>query len=262
MSKELKVVTYNLWCVWSHPKHLNSFMHRAGMVYEKVKKEQPDIIGFQEVIAPQLEYLEAMMPDYLFVGQGRMTDFKGEGLYIAIKKSTLMLCGLDIFWISPQPYVPATRFEEQSEWPRICVDILVRHKETGKMFRVYDVHLDHIESPAKAKGMQVVLSKIGEDLQKIPAEVILLGDFNEEPDGLAITYINEYKDLTLVEATADIPGTWHDFGKLDPGKKIDYVFTSEGLADKIVKTEVWSDYRNGLYLSDHYPVSVVFILED
>ena len=261
MSKELKVVTYNLWCVWSHPKHLNSFMHRAGMVYEKIKKEQPDIIGFQEVIAPQLEYLEAMMPGYLFLGQGRMADFKGEGLYIAIKKSTLMLCGLDIFWISPQPYVPATRFEEQSEWPRICVDILVRHKETGKMFRVYDVHLDHIESPAKAKGMKVVLDKIAEDQKKVPAEIILLGDFNEEPTGLAITYIKENTELKLVEATAEIPGTWHEFGNLNPGLKIDYIFVSEGLADKVTSVGVWDDYKNGLYMSDHYPVVANFNLE-
>ena len=262
MSKEMKVVTYNLWCVWTPRTSINAFMHRAGMVYEKIKKEQPDIIGFQEVIAPQLEYLEAMMPDYLFVGQGRNEDFQGEGLYIAIKKSTLTLCGLDIFWISPEPYVPATRFETQSPYPRICIDILVRHKETGKMFRVYDVHLDHIESDAKAQGMQVVLDKIAEDKKKLPAETILLGDFNEQPDGLAITYINQYKDMKLVDVTAEIPATWHDFGKLNPGIKIDYIFTSEGLADKVQKVEVWDDYRNGIYLSDHYPVSAIINLED
>ena len=110
--------------------------------------------------------------------------------------------------------------------------------------------------------MQVVLDKIAEDKKKLPAETILLGDFNEQPDGLAITYINQYKDMKLVDVTAEIPATWHDFGKLNPGIKIDYIFTSEGLADKVQKVEVWDDYRNGIYLSDHYPVSAIINLED
>jgi endonuclease/exonuclease/phosphatase family metal-dependent hydrolase len=162
MKHEIKVVTYNLMCVWDHPKNIKGLTYRAGLVYAKIKKENPDIIGFQEVIAPQLEYLEHMFPEYLFIGQGRNADMMGEGLYIAIKKSVFMLCGMDVFWISPEPYVPATRFEEQSPYPRICVDILVRHKESGKMIRIYDVHLDHEESEAKAKGMKVVLDKISE----------------------------------------------------------------------------------------------------
>ncbi len=262
MSKELKVVTYNLWCVWKHPKHLNSFMNRAGMVYEKIKKEQPDIIGFQEVIAPQLEYLEAVMPDYLFLGQGRQEDFKGEGLYMAIKKSTLMLCGLDIFWISPEPYVPASRFETQSPYPRICIDVLVRHKETGKMLRVYDVHLDHIDdTDAKEQGMEVVLEKIAEDQKKLPAEVILLGDFNEQPDGRATRFLNNFEKIKLTDITSEIPYTWHGFGSPDPNLKIDYIFVSEKLVDTVQKVEVWDDYQNGLYFSDHFPVSAVFNLE-
>ena len=156
MKYEMKVVTYNLMCVWDHPKNIRGLTYRAGLVYSKIKKENPDIIGFQEVIAPQLEYLEHMFPEYLFIGQGRNADMMGEGLYIAIKKSVFMLCGMDVFWISPEPYVPATRFEEQSPYPRICVDILVRHRESGKMIRVYDVHLDHEESEAKAKGMKTI----------------------------------------------------------------------------------------------------------
>lgn len=254
---EMKVVTYNLMCVWSHPKNLKGLMQRAGLVYTKIKKESPDIIGFQEVIEPQLEYLEHMLPEYLFVGHGRNADMMGEGLYIAIKKSVFTLNGMDVFWISPEPYVPATRFETQSPYPRICVDILIRHKESGRLFRVYDVHLDHIESEAKAQGMQVVLDKITQDQHKIPAEIILLGDFNEQPDGLAITYINEYKELKLVDITSDIKVTAHDYKENVTDHKIDYIFTSEALAAEVEQVQTWTDNNNGIFLSDHYPVSAV-----
>ena len=152
---EMKIVTYNLRNQW-HRDEQNGFIHRVGLMYHVIEREQPDVIAFQEVMPRQLEVLEKIFPDYMFVGQGRDADLQGEALYTAIKKSTCQFCGMDIFWLSPQPYVPATRFETQSECPRICVDVLVRHKESGKMFRIYDVHLDHIESEAKAKGMKVV----------------------------------------------------------------------------------------------------------
>lgn len=262
MSKKLKVVTYNMWCVWAVRDNINAFVHRAGMIYDKVKKEQPDIIAFQEIIPQQLELLEKMFPEYAFYGQGRLENFDGEGLYVAVKKSELMICGLDIFWISPEPYVPATRFETQSPYPRICIDLLLRHKETGKMLRVYDVHLDHIESEAKAQGMQVVLEKIAEDKKKIPAEVILLGDFNELPTGPAISYIHACKDQKLVDITADIPVSYHGFSNPSMESKIDYIFTSEALAERVENVEIWNNKLNNIHLSDHYPVSAVINLED
>lgn len=262
MSKKLKVVTYNLWCAYAPRTNINAFVHREGLIYETVRREQPDIIAFQEVMPNELEVLEKLFPEYAFYGQGRMEDFLGEGLYIAVKKSELMLCGLDVFWISPQPYVPATRFEEQSEWPRICVNVLLRHKETGKMIRVYDVHLDHIESEAKAKGMKVVLEKIAEDKKKIPAEVILLGDFNELPTGPAISYIHACQDKKLIDVTADIPVSYHGFSDPSTESKIDYIFTTEGLADRVEEVKIWNTKLNNIHLSDHYPISAEFNLED
>ena len=253
---EVKIVTYNLRNQW-HRDEQNGFIHRVGYMYHVIEREQPDVIAFQEVMPRQLEVLEKIMPEYMFVGQGREADLQGEALYVAIKKSSCQFCGMEVFWLSPQPYVPATRFETQSECPRICVDVLLRHKESGKMFRVYDVHLDHIESEAKEQGMKVVLDKIAEDQEKMTCEAVLLGDFNEEPHGPAITCCHAYDKLKIVDITAEIPGTCHDFGRREP-YKIDYIFVTEGLAAKLVNVEAWTSVHSGIYLSDHYPVSAVF----
>ena len=254
---EMKIVTYNLRNQW-HRDEQNSFIHRAGLMYHIIEREQPDIIAFQEVMARQLEVLEKLYPGYLFVGQGRDADYQGEALYVAIKKSTFKFCGMEVFWLSPQPYVPATRFEEQSECPRICVDVLVRHRETGKMIRVYDVHLDHIGNGAKAQGMKVVLDKMAEDQTKTACEAVLLGDFNEEPDGPAVTYCHAYDKLKIVDITAHIPGTNHDFGRREEPNKIDYIFVTEGLAADVINVEPWTTVHSGIYLSDHYPVAATF----
>lgn len=274
MKKTITVVTYNLLCVYAIEDYRDSFIHREGLIYEAVKAENPDMIAFQEVMPEQLEVLEKLLPDYAFYGQGRLENFDGEGLYIAIRKQEFILCGLDSFWLSPKPYVPASRFEDQSEYPRICIDLLLRHKTTGKMFRVYNVHLDHIENAAKLQGMKVVLEKIKEDQKKIPAEVILMGDFNEVPTRAAIAAVCEEKIESsvgslekvvrekLVDITAAIPVSYHGFGNPENGCKIDYIFMTENLASKVENVKIWDLELNHIHLSDHYPISAVIELEE
>ncbi len=255
MSNQLKIVTYNLRNVW-WGDGANGFAHRAGFMYTVMEKEQPDIVAFQEVLDSQLKYLERMMPDYLFVGHGRDANLDGEGLYTAFKKDVFMLCGLDVFWISPKPYTPATVFEGLSPYPRICINTLLRHKDSGRMLHVYNLHLDYELGDAQAKAMAVVLDKMAEDQQKVPAECVLLGDFNDIPTGKAITYCRQYDKLKLVDITAELPISVHDYGKLPP-KKIDYIFTTKLLAERVEHVKLWDQEHSGIFLSDHYPVCAV-----
>ena len=44
----MKIVTFNLDCCWDGAEGINSFIHRAGMIYERINAEKPDIIAFQE----------------------------------------------------------------------------------------------------------------------------------------------------------------------------------------------------------------------
>lgn len=262
MKTKIHVVTFNLWCNYADPNNINTFIHREGMIYEIVKKENPDVIAFQEVVPEQLEVLERLFPEYTFYGHGRLEDFSGEGLYIAAKKAEFQLCSLDIFWLSPQPYVPASRFEFQSDCPRICIDLLLRHKKTGKMLRFYNVHLDHIGTKAKTQGMKVVLEKMTEDKAKLPAEIFLLGDFNEVPDSDTVRAIREYKEEKLIDLTASIPVSFHNFSDPKAESKIDYIFTTENLASHVEKVKIWNVKLNNIHLSDHYPISVTIALED
>ena len=80
MKHEIKVVTYNLMCVWDHPKNIKGLTYRAGLVYAKIKKENPDIIGFQEVIAPQLEYFRAHVSGIFIHRSGSKCGYDGRRL--------------------------------------------------------------------------------------------------------------------------------------------------------------------------------------
>ncbi len=250
----VKIVSYNLRCCWKWTKEgINSFIFRAGLIYEKIGAEAPDIIAFQEVVPKQLELLSKMFPEYAFYGQGRDADFSGEGLYIAIRKENWDCISHETFWISPTPSIPASRFEIQSEYPRICVDAELRHKATGKILRIYDIHLDNISDEARILGIRCVAERIAAHNASCPRPFMLMGDFNAMPNTETIRFCNEDVTPNMTDITAHIADTYHGYGTVDD-EKIDYIYVSDEFQDAVLETGIWQTRYAGIYLSDHYPV--------
>lgn len=247
----MKIVSFNVRCSYDGDGS-NSFLHRAGLIYDKVAKELPDVIAFQEVTEPILNVMERLLPEYQFVGQFRNEDYAGEGVFTAIRKDTIALIGLETVWLSPTPYVAGSRYENQSICPRICVMTQLRHKTAGTLFRVFNLHLDHISDEARVLGMQSVMRFVEEYDAKRKLPVVILGDFNARPESKTIAFCEQYPGIR--EVTNEIPGSFHGFGKRNPPVKIDYIYLSEKLADCVEKTEAWQDVHEGIYLSDHYPL--------
>lgn len=255
MANKLKIVTFNIRCVYNAPVDgINSFIHRAGMIRDKIANEKPDVVAFQEVTPEILSLLKIVMPEYSFHGHGRLRDLSGEGLYTAVRKDTASVIGMESFWISPEPNVPESRFAEagQSECPRICVTTTVKHEKSGKLLRVYNVHLDHVA--ARVEGAKCVLSAIKADRKKADLSVVLLGDFNDYPESRPIRLCE--KELT--DITKEFSLTWHDFGRRKGECKIDYIFLSEDLVSSVNRVSLWKDHANGIWLSDHYPICATF----
>ena len=216
----------------------------------------PEIIAFQEVVVKQQEILEKLLPEYLFVGSDRDDSAKTEGLFTAIRKDAVALCGMEVFWLGPDPYDPATRFEGQSVHARICVETLLKLKATGKLLRVYNVHTDHMSETVAVRGLECVLSKVTENRKKLPADTVILGDMNAEPEEGITDAVAAYRDLPLYEATETISYTFHNYGRCVPPIKIDYIFISEDLKAAVKNVSLWEDEKNGIWLSDHYPVAM------
>lgn len=249
----MKVVTWNLRSVYIGDG-INGFIHRAGMICKKILDEMPEVIAFQEVIEPTLPVMERMLPEYLFVGHFRNADYGGEGVFTAIRKDCVQLLGSEVIWISPTPYVAGSRFENQSPCPRVCLMTQLRCKETGKIFRVFNLHLDHESEEARVEGMKCVCNFIKEYNDKIEYPLFLLGDFNASPDSEVHKVCNNFGGLS--ELTGHIKNTFHNFGGDvgAPFRKIDYIYVSDELKSEIKKTEAWEDVIEGIYLSDHYPI--------
>jgi endonuclease/exonuclease/phosphatase family metal-dependent hydrolase len=247
----VKIVTFNLRCQWINDG-INGFIHRAGFIYDKVRKELPAVICFQEVIPASLELLKKMLPEYEFFGQYRSKNYDGEGLFTAVLKDGFECVAFETFWLSPTPYVAGSRFEKQSECPRVCIMTKIRNKATGELFRTFNVHLDHVSDEARVLGLDCVVDFINSYNQKQALPVVLLGDFNAFPDSETIKHCEACGFLK--ELTKEVCGTFHGFGQTS--QKIDYIYTTEEFALRCESAKKWEDVHEGIFLSDHYPVCV------
>lgn len=249
----IKVFTYNLRV--DVPRDgANSFTNRRDFIRAHFPAYQADLVGFQEAAPHMRRWLMETFPDYEICGVGREADLQGESNPIAYRRDKFDLVGLEQFWLSDTPDTPGSRFvTDQSRCPRICTVATLFHRETGKLLRYYNTHLDHEGPTAQAQGLSLILARMAADYARRPMPVILTGDFNAYPDSLVYKSAKGFTGCgpALEDVTQNVGGTFHNFGKLDPAEKIDYIFTNLPCTQPAFLAD---DQENGVYLSDHYPV--------
>lgn len=251
----MKIVSYNLR--YDTPQDgEQQFIHRLPYVLARIKEEAPDVIGFQEALQHMREALRDGLDEYYIVGGGRDADRFGESSIIAFRKEKYNLNECDTFWLSPTPYVPGSRFpEDQSTCPRACTMISLTDTKTGKTFAVYNLHTDHEGVIARKRSSEELLERIRADKARRDLPFLMTGDFNALPDAEEIKILKEAGLRDLAEGCG---GTFHGFGKFgeDFGNtknyKIDYIFAPSEVKSK--GSRLWKEKRDGLFLSDHYPV--------
>ena len=244
----ISIVTFNLRMDNRHDGE-NYFFNRSPFILNTIRQKKPDIICFQEATVRILEWLRANLTEYTVAGIGRGKDFSDEANPVAFRKDRFELFGLDQFWLSPTPHVPGSRYPNQSPCPRICVTATLRPVGEGRLIRIYNTHLDHVSQQARSDGMSSILQRIREDAAAFPTPLLLTGDMNADPTEPCIC---EAIASGLTDFTASIPTTFHNFGRMQEFCKIDYVLANDDC--KLCGVNVWDFTKDGLYLSDHYPV--------
>ncbi len=255
--QNFQIVTFNLRYLWDGDG-VNSFVHRGALILEKIRAEMPDVICFQEAVDKNIEFLNSNLYEYNFVHAHRSAKYTGEGVAIAYKRSRFNLFSLDAFWLSDTPEIAGSRIEGQTSCPRICQCALLQEKSSGKLFRVINVHLDYGNDEVEAKEMAQIIAYLSDKNAVLEVPFFVLGDFNSKPDTKAIALCKESSAPKMVELTEKITHTCHDFGRYAENYKIDYIFTDEKTAKIPHTVERWEECLNGIYLSDHYPISAKF----
>ncbi len=253
MSK-LKIVSFNIRSDY-YGDGKNCFPSRAGHIFEKIEKEMPDIIGFQEVCEPHYHFLKRYLTGYTVIYNGRNEKFETEGAAFAFRNDTTELMKLDFFWYSETPNTPGSRYSNQSPHPRICQIGMFKVKGLSTPVWVYNNHLDYQNEEVVLLSAKQLMSRVEADNKIYPYPLFILGDFNSEPQTSGIKYFNSYAGLPVKDLTDKIKTTFHNYTpETFKPFKIDYIFTKKADANREHSVTVWDDSRAGIFLSDHYPV--------
>lgn len=244
----MKIVTFNLRTDVRVDGE-NRFAFRKGIILDKLHEEAPDVVGFQEMAPAMADFLSRYLErTYTLVGCGRKADFSCESCKIAFRRDKYELMFLETFWLSDTPYVPGSRFEVASEYPRVCTHIILRPLDGGTPFHVYNTHLDHISDEARTLGAQVIVRHMADDLERWDYPAALTGDMNAHPDSNAVRTFLTDEEVRLENQTPDFPASYHGYGTANE-PQIDYIFTTGFNATQ--PPVAWGMTRYGKYLSDH-----------
>ncbi|MFT5261014.1 MAG: endonuclease/exonuclease/phosphatase family metal-dependent hydrolase [Saprospiraceae bacterium] len=235
---------------------LDDWTPRREAVTKVINQIDADIIAFQEMETfaggefndqnIQLEWILKNAPHYSPAAVGNPEEYPSTQP-ILYKTAILEPQQQGFFFFSK---TPDTIYSEQwnGGYPYFCSWVLFEHKETNKQFYVYNVHNDYRSYRNRLKTSKLIVERV--DKIKGETPVIVLGDFNEFV-GLKTMNILEQSGLHIAEPT----GSTNRILGFSFLPAIDHFLASDKATFKQA-VKVWSGKIDGVYPSDHYPLSV------
>ena len=253
---EIKIMSFNVRYKNNHDEQ--SWDIRLKRIVPLIKNAAPELIGFQEVLHPQLLDLAGSFDEYGHAGAGREDGkTKGEYALIFFKKSRFDLLDSGTFWLSETPETPS--FGWDAVCIRICTWVRLADKITGKEFYHFNTHIDHVGKKARLKGAEMIRAAVlGKN-----APAVITGDFNSfegSPVYKIMTGEGLYDAKYAAESTMS-HGTANAFIVMDISafSPIDYIFFAGG-GFSVKSYKVLVNGQEGEFSSDHYPVLVEFLM--
>jgi len=236
---------------------INRWDNRKEVFASQIKFYEPDILGIQESLPNQVNYLDTTLTNYKHIGIAREGLNKGESSSIFYNANRLAVSKQNTFWLSETPGKISKGWD--ASYLRVCTYALFVDKKTGKQFWVFNTHLDNNGIVARAKGVELILQTIDSvNTKKLP--VFLMGDFNSTPETDVIVNLrkkmNDSREVAVAKPFGPA-GTFNNFEFNKPVTMlIDYIFTSKSANVTVNKYAVLSDSYDLKYPSDHLPVFV------
>lgn len=260
-SEPLRVMSFNVRFGQANDGE-NHWDHRKSFLVDTIKAFSPDLLGTQETLKFQADYISENVEGYEYFGRSRMKT-PNEHCGIFYRKSRFTQLAGGHFWLSETPEVPESKSWDSS-LPRMVSWVLLNDKtnETGDPILFVNTHFDHKGVQARAESGKLIRQRI-ESLKHLADNpiVILTGDFNtdegsepyqallENNDWFTDTYREVHPERKPDECTFN---SW--IGRT-VGARIDWIFVDSRL--KVTEAEIVRTSRNERYPSDHYPVTAI-----
>ena len=153
---------------------------RRGAMVTLIREQKPEVIGTQELVKKQGDYLVSHLPGYTLFGKDRRGGHGDEHMGVLYDSARLKVLESGDFWLSDTPDVPGS-ITWGNLFPRMVTWALFQRQADGQRFYLFNTHLPYRDEdePRRVLGAKLIVSRLATLPKDIP--VVVTGDFNSEP---------------------------------------------------------------------------------
>ena len=242
---ELDIISFNIRCC--DDKNGNSIEERAPRLNKIISQYEPDLIGLQEYRPKWEEHIDKYFGDKYEVFAKYRAESEKEASPILWRKDKFECIKTGYFWLSDTPDVESKGWDERFDCFRMCVYVLLREKQSGKMFVFMNTHFG-IGDDGQIKSVKLI-EEYFKKFSSYPAFIV--GDFNMTPDCVGYAAMTDKFIDVNAATTNDLGITYHGYySEGINGMHIDYCFIDETIIP--VSQKIIDDTVDGMFPSDHY----------
>lgn len=246
----------------------NHWDRRKEFLLETIQNFDPDLLGTQETLGFQRDYLAEAMPGYGWLGVGRDDgQERGEMMALYFREERFEKLDGGHFWLSETPDVVGSKSWDSS-LPRMVTWVKLRDKraEDAPPILFLNTHFDHRGREARLESSRLIRRKV--ESMGEGCRVIVAGDFNagegsppyqalfDESEGMESPLVDTYR--VIHPERGDHEGTFSGFvATATRGPRIDWIGVSRDW--QILSAEIDRTEREGRTPSDHFPITAVVL---
>lgn len=240
----------------------NHWDKRKEFLLATIKAFNPDLLGTQETLGFQRDYLAQQLTGYDVLGVGRDNgQEKGEMTALYFRRDRFEKLDGGHFWLSETPDVPGSKNWDAALTRMVTwVKLRDRRHPKAKPILYFNTHFDHRGEQARTESAKLLRQRIAEALKT--CRVIVTGDFNAGEDsepyraffGNAAPVTDVYRIINPTRTANE--GTFSGFKvEQTAGPRIDWIGVSAEW--QVVKAVIDRTARNGHTPSDHFAMNAV-----
>jgi endonuclease/exonuclease/phosphatase family metal-dependent hydrolase len=244
----------------------NHWDRRREFLVETVKTFGPDLLGTQETLGFQRDFLaEQFSNEYEVFGVGRDDGKeKGEMMALYFRRERFEKLDGGHFWLSENPETVGSRSWDSS-LPRMAtwVKLRDRRQPAARPILFLNTHFDHMGKTARLESARLIRRRLAEQQE---ASLVLTGDFNAgdgsdpyralfEPAAETLSPVVDAFRKTHPERGVE-EGTFSGFkAESTRGGRIDWIGVSRDWT--IRESAIDRTAREGRTPSDHFPMTAI-----
>ena len=248
----------------------NHWEKRRDLLVGTIQAFAPDLLGTQETLDFQRDFLAAALPGHAVLGVGREDGrTKGEMTALLYRRDRFDLLEGGHFWLSETPDQPGSKSWDSS-LPRMATWARLRDRRApeARPLLFINTHFDHQGAQARLESARLLRARVETALSS--NRVLVTGDFNAgegSPPYLALFGAGAGATAPLRDSwrlvhprPAAAEGTFNGFeAGATGGARIDWIGVSRGW--RVESALIDHTVREGRTPSDHFPVTAVLVPE-